>query len=65
MISEKQIYNLTPEEILKKFDASPEGITDEEAEKRLRIYVTAAIYKSRNIWSYFISCTKRTHCSIR
>ena len=44
----KQIYNLSPEEILKKFSASENGLSTEEAKKRLKIYGPNKIEKKNN-----------------
>ncbi|MCX6766087.1 MAG: cation-transporting P-type ATPase [Candidatus Moranbacteria bacterium] len=35
---QKRIYNLTPEEVLKKFNASLNGLSEEELKARLKIY---------------------------
>lgn len=43
----KQIYNLDPGEVLKKFSASANGLTDEEAGKRLKVYGLNRIEKKR------------------
>jgi Ca2+-transporting ATPase len=44
----KQIYNLTPKEILKKFSASENGLSNEEALKRLKVYGPNKIEKKKN-----------------
>ena len=49
---EKQIYNLTTEEVLQKFNATAEGLTSKEAEERLRQYGKNAVRKKQS-WSWF------------
>ncbi len=44
----KNIYNYTPEEILKKFSAFESGLSSEEAKKRLREYGPNKIEKKQN-----------------
>jgi len=44
----KQIYNLTPAEILKKFSAFKNGLSSEEALKRLKEYGPNKIEKKNN-----------------
>jgi Ca2+-transporting ATPase len=44
----KQIYNLSPEEILKKFSANENGLSSEEAAKRLKEYGSNKIEKKQN-----------------
>ncbi|MFA6285629.1 MAG: cation-transporting P-type ATPase [Parcubacteria group bacterium] len=44
----KQIYNLSPAEVLKKFSASESGLSSEEAKKRLREYGPNKIEKKQN-----------------
>jgi potassium/sodium efflux P-type ATPase len=43
----KQIYNLTPDEVLKKFSVSEKGLSAEEAKKRLEEYGLNKIEKKR------------------
>jgi potassium/sodium efflux P-type ATPase len=47
----KQIYNFSPEEILKKFSASESGLSSEEAKKRLKEYGPNKIEK-KNSWRF-------------
>ena len=49
---EKQIYNLTAEEIFAKFESSPKGLTSKEAEKRLKELGKNVVERKRN-WSWF------------
>jgi len=49
---EKQTYNLTDKEALKKFDATIEGLTSNEAAERLRKYGKNAVEKKQS-WSWF------------
>jgi P-type Ca2+ transporter type 2C len=44
----KQIYNLSPEEVLKKFSTSEEGLSSEEVAKRLKEYGSNKIEKKNN-----------------
>ena len=44
---EKNIYNFTPEEILKKFRATEKGLLDEEAGKKLKEYGPNRIEKKQ------------------
>ncbi|MFA6193603.1 MAG: cation-transporting P-type ATPase [Parcubacteria group bacterium] len=44
----KQIYNLTPAEVLKKFSTSENGLSNEEAAKRLKVYGRNKIEKKNN-----------------
>jgi len=48
---EKQIYNLNPDEALKRFEARNYGLTDEEAKKRLKVYGSNKIQKKQN-WKW-------------
>ncbi|MEI7890977.1 MAG: cation-transporting P-type ATPase [bacterium] len=49
---EKQIYNLTVEEILQKFEVSAKGLSSAEAQKRLKEYGKNAVEKKQS-WSWF------------
>ncbi|MDD5464012.1 MAG: cation-translocating P-type ATPase [Candidatus Moranbacteria bacterium] len=49
---EKQIYNLTEKEILEKFSATISGLTNKEAEERLKKYGKNAVHKKQS-WSWF------------
>ena len=49
---EKQIYNLTEREVLKKFEAASDGLTSKEAEERLKKYGKNAVHKKQS-WSWF------------
>jgi len=51
MEKKKQIYNLSPNEILANFNSSLEGLTDEEAEKRIKIHGLNKIEKKIN-WKW-------------
>jgi len=51
MRSAKKIYSLTPEEVLKKFNASFDGLSDEEAKKRLKVFGPNKITKKKN-WKW-------------
>ena len=44
----KQIYNLSPDEVLKKFSAGENGLSTEEAKKRLKAYGSNKIEKKQN-----------------
>ena len=44
----KQIYNLTPAEVLKKFSTAENGLSSEEAAKRLKEYGPNKIEKKNN-----------------
>jgi magnesium-transporting ATPase (P-type) len=48
MPEEKQIYNLTPKEILEKFNSQISGLLDEEAKKRLAEFGWNKISKKQN-----------------
>lgn len=48
----KQTYNLSKEEVLKKFEASEKGLTSLEAEQRLKKYGKNAVAKKQS-WSWF------------
>src|SRR3990167_10807290 len=47
----KNIYNLTPAEVLKKFNTSFQGISEEEAIKRLKEFGRNKIDKKQN-WKW-------------
>lgn len=47
----KNIYNLTPGEVLKKFDTSFQGISEEEAKKRLKEFGPNKLQKKQN-WKW-------------
>ncbi|HEX7586332.1 MAG TPA: cation-transporting P-type ATPase [Patescibacteria group bacterium] len=47
----KSIYNLTPEEVLKKFSASFDGLLEEDAKKRLKEFGLNKIAKKQN-WKW-------------
>jgi len=47
----KKMYNLTSAEVLKKFNASFDGLSEVEAEKRLKIYGPNKISKKQN-WKW-------------
>jgi Ca2+-transporting ATPase len=49
---EKQIYNLTAEEVLEKFEATIAGLTSKEAEDRIKKYGKNAVEK-KQAWSWF------------
>src|SRR6266567_339084 len=49
---EKQTYNLTKAEVLKKFEASEKGLTSQEAQARLKKYGPNAVAKKQS-WSWF------------
>lgn len=49
--NKKQIYNLTPEEVLKKFGSSQDGLSDDEAEKKLQEFGENKIAKKQN-WKW-------------
>lgn len=48
---DKNIYNLTVEEVLKKFNASFQGLTDEEAKKRLKEFGPNKLQKKQQ-WKW-------------
>ncbi|EKE25823.1 MAG: hypothetical protein ACD_5C00026G0001, partial [uncultured bacterium] len=48
----KQTYNLTKEEVLEKYKASEKGLTNEEAQKRVKEYGYNKVAKKQN-WSWF------------
>ena len=47
----KQIYNLTPEEVLKKFGSSQAGLSSDEAKKKLKEFGENEITKKQN-WKW-------------
>jgi len=47
----KQIYNLSPNEVLKKFNANQNGLSVEEAERRLKKFGKNKIEKKKN-WKW-------------
>lgn len=49
--NQKQIYNLTPEEILEKFSSNYRGLSEEEAKKRLKEHGLNRIKKRQN-WKW-------------
>jgi Ca2+-transporting ATPase len=49
---EKQIYNLTASEVLKKFSATKNGLTSDEAKKRVGKYGRNIVRKKQN-WNWF------------
>ncbi|PJA86647.1 MAG: hypothetical protein CO141_03630, partial [Candidatus Moranbacteria bacterium CG_4_9_14_3_um_filter_42_9] len=51
MKMQKNIYNLTPDEVLKKFNAALDGLSEAEAEKRLNKYGPNKIVKKQN-WKW-------------
>jgi P-type Ca2+ transporter type 2C len=48
MGSALKIYNLTPEEVVKKFNATFDGLSEEEAKKRLKVHGLNKISKKQN-----------------
>lgn len=51
LMMQKNIYNLTPDEVLKKFNVSFDGLSDAEVKKRLKVYGSNAIIKKQN-WKW-------------
>ncbi|NTW27318.1 MAG: cation-transporting P-type ATPase [Candidatus Moranbacteria bacterium] len=49
---EKQIYNLTTEEVLKRFDATIAGLTSSQATERIKQYGKNAVARKQS-WSWF------------
>jgi P-type Ca2+ transporter type 2C len=51
IISQKNIYNLTPDEVLQKFNTSFQGLSEEETKKRLKEFGKNQIEKKQN-WKW-------------